>query len=39
MVAIELVQDVLRCIRDGGQLCQVYTSPPGALKIARELGG
>jgi 5-methyltetrahydrofolate--homocysteine methyltransferase len=31
--------DLLRRIRDGGKLCQVYVTPEGALKIKRELGG
>jgi 5-methyltetrahydrofolate--homocysteine methyltransferase len=30
---------LLKRIRDGGKLCQVYVTPEGALKIARELGG
>jgi 5-methyltetrahydrofolate--homocysteine methyltransferase len=30
---------LLRRIRDGGKLCQLFVSPEGALKIARELGG
>jgi hypothetical protein len=30
---------LLRRIRDGGKLCQVYTSPEGARTIVRELGG
>jgi 5-methyltetrahydrofolate--homocysteine methyltransferase len=30
---------LLRRIRDGGKLCQVYVTPSGALKIKRELGG
>ena len=30
---------MLKRIRDGGKLCQVYVTPEGALKIARELGG
>jgi hypothetical protein len=31
--------DVLRRIRDGGKLCQVYVTLEGALKIIHELGG
>ncbi len=31
--------DVLRRIRDGGKLCQVYVDRAGAFKIMRELGG
>ncbi len=31
--------DLLRRIRDGGKLCQVYVTPEGALTITRELGG
>ena len=30
---------LLKRIRDGGKLCQVYVSAQGALEIARELGG
>jgi len=30
---------LLKRIRDGGKLCQISTSPEGALKIARNLGG
>jgi hypothetical protein len=30
---------LLKRIRDGGKLCQVFVSPEGALRIARELGG
>jgi hypothetical protein len=30
---------LLKRIRDGGKLCQVFVSPQGALKIVRELGG
>lgn len=30
---------LLKRIRDGGKLCQVYVSAEGALTIARELGG
>jgi hypothetical protein len=30
---------LLKRIRDGGKLCQVYVSAEGALRIARELGG
>lgn len=30
---------LLRRIREGGKLCQVYVTRAGALKIARELGG
>lgn len=30
---------LLKRIRDGGKLCQVYVTPEGALKIAREIGG
>ena len=30
---------LLKRIRDGGKLCQLFVSPEGALKIARELGG
>lgn len=31
--------DVLRRIRDGGKLCQVYVNREGAYRILRELGG
>lgn len=31
--------DLLRRIREGGKLCQVYTSVEGARKIINELGG
>ena len=31
--------DVLDKIRKSGKLCQVYSSPEGALKIVREHGG
>jgi hypothetical protein len=31
--------DLLRRIRQGGKLCQVYVTPRGAQKIIRELGG
>ena len=31
--------DVLKKIRNGGKLCQVYVSPEGALKIKNSLGG
>lgn len=31
--------DVLRRIRDGGKLCQVFVTREGALRIVRELGG
>jgi hypothetical protein len=31
--------DLLRKIRTGGKLCQVYVTPLGAQKIIRELGG
>lgn len=31
--------DLLRQIRDGGKLCQVYVSAAGARTIVRELGG
>jgi hypothetical protein len=31
--------DVLRRIRDGGKLCQVFVTLEGALTITRELGG
>lgn len=31
--------DLLRRIREGGKLCQVYVSPEGAMKIKRELDG
>ena len=37
--AVEEWLDVLKQIRDAGQLCQVYVSAKGALQIARELGG
>ena len=30
---------LLKRIRDGGKLCQLYVSPEGARTIARELGG
>lgn len=30
---------LLKRIRDGGKLCQLFVSPEGALTIARELGG
>jgi hypothetical protein len=30
---------LLKRIRDGGKLCQVYVSPRGAQTIVRELGG
>ena len=30
---------LLKRIRDGGKLCQVYTTAEGARKIVRELGG
>jgi len=30
---------LLKRIRDGGKLCQLYVSPAGALKIVHELGG
>jgi 5-methyltetrahydrofolate--homocysteine methyltransferase len=30
---------LLKRIRDGGKLCQVYVTPEGARKIVRELGG
>jgi hypothetical protein len=30
---------LLKLIRDSGKLCQVYVTPAGALRIARELGG
>ncbi len=30
---------LLKRIRDGGKLCQLYVSAAGALKITRELGG
>jgi hypothetical protein len=30
---------LLKRIRHGGKLCQLYVTPEGALKIARELGG
>jgi len=30
---------LLKRIRDGGKLCQLYVSPQGALRIIRELGG
>jgi 5-methyltetrahydrofolate--homocysteine methyltransferase len=30
---------LLKRIRDGGKLCQLYVSPEGALRIVRELGG
>ncbi len=30
---------LLKRIRDGGKLCQVYVTPQGAQKIVRELGG
>jgi len=31
--------DLLKRIRDGGKLCQVYVTPEGALRIARSIGG
>jgi len=31
--------DLLKRIRDGGKLCQVYVTPEGALRIARNIGG
>jgi 5-methyltetrahydrofolate--homocysteine methyltransferase len=31
--------DLLRRIRDGGKLCQVFVTPEGALRIVRTLGG
>ena len=31
--------DVLKRIRDGGKLCQLYVSPEGARRIVQELGG
>ena len=31
--------DLLKRIRDGGKLCQVFASAEGTLKILRELGG
>jgi 5-methyltetrahydrofolate--homocysteine methyltransferase len=31
--------DLLKRIRDGGKLCQVFVTPEGALHIARNLGG
>ena len=30
---------LLKRIRDGGKLCQVFVRPEGALKIVRTLGG
>ena len=30
---------LLKRIRDGGKLCQVFVSPEGARRIVRELGG
>lgn len=30
---------LLKRIRDGGKLCQVYVTPEGAQKIVREMGG
>lgn len=30
---------LLKRIRDGNKLCQIYTSPAGALDVVRELGG
>jgi hypothetical protein len=30
---------LLKRIRDGGKLCQVYTTAEGARKIVREIGG
>ncbi len=30
---------LLKRIRDGGKLCQVFVTPQGALRIARNLGG
>ena len=30
---------LLKRIRDAGKLCQIYASPKGALRVARELGG
>ncbi len=31
--------DILARIRNAGKLCQVYTTPEGAMRIKRELGG
>ncbi|GAB4569616.1 MAG: hypothetical protein Kow0047_22910 [Anaerolineae bacterium] len=31
--------DLLKRIRDGGKLCQLYVTPEGAMTIVRELGG
>ena len=31
--------EILKRIKDAGKLCQLYTSPEGALQIVRELGG
>lgn len=31
--------DLLKRIRDGGKLCQVFVDPEGALRIVRNLGG
>jgi hypothetical protein len=31
--------DLLRRIRDGGKLCQVYVTREGARQIVREIGG
>lgn len=31
--------DLLRRIRDGGKLCQIFSSPEGCLNVVRELGG
>jgi hypothetical protein len=30
---------LLKRIRDSGKLCQIYSSPKGALRVTRELGG
>jgi 5-methyltetrahydrofolate--homocysteine methyltransferase len=30
---------LLKRIRDGGKLCQIYATPQGALDVVRELGG
>lgn len=31
--------DLLKRIRDGGKLCQIYTTPDGARHVVRNLGG
>ena len=30
---------LLKRIRDGGKLCQIYVSPANALTVAKEIGG